>query len=105
MSRMKERQEIFLEETELSAPRMPPRSRLYPLVPVGVGTPYTESLTSYITRLADAHCVTTKVLVLRELFPRLNKLYLQRYGLGICRRFGTPNRPGSTAYPTPPKTG
>lgn len=30
-------------------------SALYPLVPIGVGTPFVESLTSYLKRLAQAH--------------------------------------------------
>ncbi len=36
---------------------IPKRSRLYFLEPIGVGTPYTESLSSYLTRLAQEHCV------------------------------------------------
>lgn len=35
---------------------------LYNLEPIGIGTPYVEGLTSYIVRLADAHCVTTGTL-------------------------------------------
>jgi hypothetical protein len=52
------------------APR-PAHSRLYALVPAGVGTPRVESLTSYITRLAAAHCWATRTLVEREIGPRL----------------------------------
>ncbi|WP_375479713.1 TniQ family protein [uncultured Nostoc sp.] len=47
----------------LQKPAIPPRSHLYSLEPIGVGTPYTESLTSYITRLAEAHCVPTGRLI------------------------------------------
>jgi hypothetical protein len=36
---------------------IPPRSRLFPLVPMGVGTEQAESLTSYVMRLAEAHCL------------------------------------------------
>jgi hypothetical protein len=40
-------------------PALPKRSTLYPLVPVGLGTPLIESLTSYIARLAGAHSMAT----------------------------------------------
>ncbi len=51
---------------------MPPRSRLYNLKPEGIDTPYTESLTSYLTRLAEAHCVLTGTLMNKELAPLLD---------------------------------
>lgn len=47
---------------------VPPRSRLYSLEPLGIGTPYVESLTGYVSRLADAHAVSIGNLVGRELF-------------------------------------
>jgi DNA-binding phage protein len=46
---------------------VPPRSRLYSLEPLGIGTPYVESLTGYVSRLADAHAVSVGNLVEREL--------------------------------------
>ncbi|MGA9059897.1 MAG: TniQ family protein [Terriglobia bacterium] len=46
---------------------MPPRSRLYSLTPVGISTPFVESLTGYVSRLADAHAVSVGSLVDREL--------------------------------------
>jgi transcriptional regulator with XRE-family HTH domain len=52
-------------------PALPPRSRLYHLAPVGVGTPYVESLTGYVARLAEAHNVMTLTLIRRELLPLL----------------------------------
>lgn len=42
-----------LEWWDLSRPKIPPRSRLYHLEPVGVGTPYVESLTGYMARLGE----------------------------------------------------
>ena len=54
---------------DVTIPSIPPRSRLYRLEPVGVGTPYVECLTSYIARLAEAHCVSLKALMMREIFP------------------------------------
>lgn len=46
---------------------MPPRSRLYSLRPIGIGTSFVESLTGYVSRLADAHAVSAGNLVEREL--------------------------------------
>lgn len=54
-------------ETDPVLPEIPPRSRLFHLVPFGVGTPRVESLTSYISRLAKAHSVTTGTLVTRDI--------------------------------------
>jgi transcriptional regulator with XRE-family HTH domain/AraC-like DNA-binding protein len=53
-----------------------PPSRLYHLEPIGIGTPFTESLTSYISRLAEAHCWTTGTLFAKELAPASGKKYL-----------------------------
>lgn len=57
------------EEWDVTIPPLPPRSRLYPLEPIGVGTPHVESLTGYIARLAETHCVTPKDLIMREIIP------------------------------------
>lgn len=54
----------------------PERSLYYHLQPVGVGTTLVESLTSYISRLAAAHCVTIATLYEHTIVPRLNKPYL-----------------------------
>jgi transcriptional regulator with XRE-family HTH domain len=54
----------------------PPRSHLYHLVPIGIGTPFVESLTSYVSRLAEAHCVTLSSLVTHELLPLYGRSYL-----------------------------
>ncbi len=47
--------------------KLPPRSRLYSLKPIGIGTPFVESITGYVSRLADAHAVSVADLVGREL--------------------------------------
>ena len=52
---------------------MPRRSRLYHLEPIGVGTPYVESLTGYICRLALAHCVSPRTLIRYEILPISNR--------------------------------
>ncbi|MBD2536435.1 TniQ family protein [Nostoc flagelliforme FACHB-838] len=63
------------ESWDLRLPLMPPRSRLYQIEPVGIGTLLIESLTSYLARLAEAHCLFPGVLMERELAPILNKTY------------------------------
>ncbi len=60
-----------VEMWDLQKPAIPPRSRLYHLEPIGVGTPYTESLSSYLCRLAQEHCVTSQKLVMGEIAPRM----------------------------------
>jgi transcriptional regulator with XRE-family HTH domain len=54
---------------------LPPRSRLYSLVPIGVGTPMVECLTSYINRLAWLYRISPRVLVAEEIIPQLSKSY------------------------------
>jgi hypothetical protein len=48
---------------------LPPRSRLFPLIPVGIGTGQSESLTSYIIRLAETHCLYVTTLYSLILHP------------------------------------
>jgi hypothetical protein len=50
---------------------MPERSKLYSLEPIGVGTGEVESITSYLSRLANAHTVSTWALLRSEIGPRL----------------------------------
>jgi TniQ len=57
----------LLESWSLSRPPLPPRSQLYSLEPMGVGTEMVESLTGYVARLADAHSVSVGDLVGRVL--------------------------------------
>jgi DNA-binding phage protein len=52
---------------DCTAAELPPRSRLYSLKPIGIGTPFVESITGYVSRLADAHAVSVADLVGREL--------------------------------------
>ncbi|GHO96285.1 hypothetical protein KSF_063330 [Reticulibacter mediterranei] len=58
---------------DVNIPSVPPRSRLYSLEPIGIGTPYVESLTSYVTRLAQVHCVTLQALVMKIILPELER--------------------------------
>jgi hypothetical protein len=56
-----------LESWTLSRPLLPPRTPLYSLEPIGIGTELVEGLTGYVARLADAHSVSTGDLVGRVL--------------------------------------
>ncbi|BAY10850.1 TniQ family protein [Calothrix sp. NIES-2098] len=68
----------------LKKPLIPQCSRLYQLQPVGLGTSYIESLTGYISRIAESHGVLPGVLMTREIAPLINKLYFQN---GASRGF------------------
>jgi len=57
------------EILSLKPPAIPKRSRLFSLSPEGVGTPYTESLTSYLNRLAKEHCLTPRQLIMSDVAP------------------------------------
>lgn len=61
---------------DLTKPKSSPRSKLYRLQPIGVGTPRTESLASYIERLAAQHCVSTRSLFTRVIGPASKKAYI-----------------------------
>ena len=56
---------------------VPPRSRLYHMVPAGIGTGLVESATGYSSRLALAHNVTLAVLFGYEIAPLLDKNHLR----------------------------
>ena len=53
---------------------LPERSYFYHMPPRGLGSAYVESLTGYISRLADAHNVSTGTLLSRELLPRIRAI-------------------------------
>lgn len=64
-----------LESWNLHKPSIPSRSQLYQLEPLGLRTPFTESLISFISRLAVAHCLPPGVLMERLLNPLVNKAH------------------------------
>lgn len=67
------RPQAVFESWDCTPPVLPPRSRLYGLDPVGIGTPLVESLSGYVARLADAHAVSVGDLVGRELLGFASK--------------------------------
>jgi|SRR5579859_6856376 len=70
------------EEWNLAEPPFPRLTSLYSLSPCGVGTAYVESLSSYVTRLAEAHVVPVWRLLLHVAFSP-EKAHL---GGGFIRR-------------------
>jgi len=48
---------------------LPPRSRLYSLAPIGIGTVQAECLTSYLMRVAAAHCLSPGTLYQHVIYP------------------------------------
>ena len=63
-----------------------PRSRLYRLPPLGLGTALVESLTSYILRLSASHQVSVSVLVAREIGPGFREQTVMGKN-GVCDLF------------------
>jgi len=55
------------ETWDTEPPMLPPVTRLYHSSPIGLGTPMVESLSGYIVRLAEAHCVSAGVLYAKEI--------------------------------------
>ncbi len=60
--------EIY-DRIKIKSIQIPQRSLLYSLEPIEVGTPDTESISSYLTRLAQEHCLPLKKLVMGEIAP------------------------------------
>lgn len=59
------------EHWELALPELLPRSALYQIRPIGIGTPETECLTSFLARLANAHHLAVGDLILRRYLPTM----------------------------------
>ena len=64
---------------DLQSCDVPPRSRLYGLVPCGMETVWSESLTSYINRLGWRHGVSPRALAAQEIGPLLIEAEWWRY--------------------------
>lgn len=82
------------ESWDLTMPALPQSSRLYRIDPCGMGTPLVESLTGYITRLAEAHCVSTGILYQKEIDRVVRKGNISDSDLT-----------GQAGYPTPAISG
>src|SRR5699024_3050263 len=53
------------------------RTDLYNIKPIGIGTPYVESLSSYISRIAENHNLAVSPLLSKVIAPMLNIDYLK----------------------------
>lgn len=73
---MRNENQSLYESWNLNLPAIPARSRLDSLEPIGIRTPYTESSTGYLARLAYNHSVRTGDLFQFEIIPHLNRPYL-----------------------------
>lgn len=58
---------FIYQHWDAPALNIPARSRLYSLPPIGIGTAGVESLTGYVARLAEAHCVSPHTLLAKEI--------------------------------------
>jgi hypothetical protein len=65
--------EVEMLDNQFIKVNIPQRSHLYPLQPLLLGTAFTESFTSYVTRLAAIHQVPTGILLAQELAPKINR--------------------------------
>src|SRR2546425_4840168 len=77
---------------DLTQARLPERSTLYAPAPIGVGTAFGESLTSYLARLAEVHCVYPGVLLQQMIVPLVTGLETQGSEAGehpLWRRDGS----------------
>ena len=81
----------------IEKPQLPKRSHLYHLPPVGVGTPFVESLTSYIARLAKSHSVFPGILLSKEIVPLVPKVYRSTNLFGTRNLTGAVNGTGTMA--------
>ncbi len=72
------------------------RSCLYSIEPIGVGTINVESLSSYISRLADAHCVVVGDIMTHLIAPKIDKKYVKG-GNGFYKSSSAINGHGNIA--------
>ena len=54
--------------------RVPPRSRLFGLEPIGVGSYKAEGLISYLNRLAKEHCISPRLMINKEFLPYMREV-------------------------------
>ncbi|MEX6702043.1 TniQ family protein [Peribacillus frigoritolerans] len=80
---------------------IPERSYLYNIEPLGKGSPFVESLSSYIARLSSSHCVYTGTLITKIVIPVIQRRYLmniaEKGGDGFSRHSNCVNGVGELA--------
>lgn len=58
-----------LENWDMTSPKVRKPTRLFPLTPIGIGTPLVEGLASYLASLAAEHSISVRDLVRDQLLP------------------------------------
>lgn len=76
------------EHWEIKQPAIRPPTRLYHLKPISMDSPFRESLSGYLARLAEAHCVSVSTLYWQEISRYNSNLYI----------FGNKNKKKGRAY-------
>jgi DNA-binding XRE family transcriptional regulator len=71
---MLDRDIVIGSSLDLTLPSLTPRSRLFNLKPIGLGTSAVESLTSYFSRLAVEHNISPTSLYIFELLPIMRNI-------------------------------
>lgn len=74
--RTKEFFPVQYEEWDMERSALPARSELYCMRLANLNTPLTESFASYIGRLAERHCLSTRDLVVKFFLPLFGRPYL-----------------------------
>jgi TniQ len=72
------------ESCSIEIPSIPPRSILYSIPPIGLGTGDVEGLTSYICRLAEAHCVSPTNLLRYQNCSKIQPIFAAKTRVGRC---------------------
>lgn len=86
-----------IPDLDLDMPEFAPRSRLFGLEPIGLGTARAEGLISYLVRLARAHSVSPRRMVRTE-FPTVEpEIARMNYSSFFTRDVGTANGLGKHA--------
>lgn len=75
---------ITYDDLDFDKVSISPRSILYNLEPIGLGTPYVESLTSYISRLAECHNLKVTTLVSKTFTLLVKNDYLKKAFMRGC---------------------
>ncbi|WP_201387642.1 TniQ family protein [Ktedonobacter sp. SOSP1-52] len=78
---------------DVPVPNTPQRSQLYSLAPIGCGSSFVESLTSYICRLAQEHHLQVGALIRHIVAPCIPKGYIdanQSRSISSFLRYATP---------------
>jgi hypothetical protein len=60
---------------------IPPRSGLFGLAPIGIGSSESEGLISYLVRLAKAHSISPRLLMNEEFLPRMREVNSVHHGM------------------------